>query len=242
MKITDWMDDNGYITQHPKYGADCGDTANRHGVYHTFRTDEVYVWGAHNFVIPSGQVVRHPEGEQVWTREEDRSSRDQNIPILCALIKINGVESALPRIASAVMRNFSRFHNYIHNGRYERKPWYTVDVAGPEIWGLFIRGLKLWYLYPLLCIFDFETLVGTVLWNKFKKESNNDIPQHLCVVKTINDVMPTPFGWLALKLLNKESAILKVKQYYDFPGYSTEELKDQVPIGEMIIKWLKGKS
>lgn len=250
-----WRDEKRFIVQNKKYGGDAGDTANRHGMMLTFvgacaHTDyenNQYNW-AEEFIHESGQVIRHPYGKQEWTRELNRSSRDQNIPWIAGLTihrnaEVFGVKlvERLRRIASAVMKNGSRFHNYLHNGSNRAKRWWEVDVAGPEIWALFIRGLDIKPLKWLLPILDLETLVGTLIWNRRGGSPNNDIPQHLAVLRASNEVSPSITSRLALKWLNKDLAALKCKEYYDFEGHSLEPLKDQVPIGKAIIEWLNAQ-
>lgn len=250
-----WRDEKRFIVQNKKYGGDAGDTANRMGMMLTFlgacaHTDynqNHYTW-PEVFIHETGQIIRHPHGKQEWTRELNRSSRDQATPWIAGLTiwrgaHVHGVsfQAALSRIASAVMKNGSRFHNYLHNGSNRAKRWWEVDVAGPEIWALFIRGLDLKYLKWLLPILDLETLVGTAIWNRRGGSPNNDIPQHLAVLKASNEVSPSITSKLALKWLNKDLAVLKCKEYYDFPGYSAEPEKDQVPIGEAIIEWLNAQ-
>lgn len=248
--LAPWRDEKRFITQNVKWGGDAGDTANRHGMMFAFNQSiahadnlgNMYEW-PEVFIHESGQIIRHPYGLQPWTRELNRSSRDQATPWIAGLVmnqQFEDLSSALTRIFLAVVKNFSRFHNYKKNGRQERVKWYEVDLAGPDIWSMFLRGVRL--LKPisfLRHITDIHLLIDTCLWNWAKPESDNDIPQHLAILKACNEVMPTSISKLALSLLNKEKAILKVKQYYDFPGYSPEPEKDQVPIGEIIVKWLE---
>lgn len=234
-----YRDKYGVIRQHSDQGFDDGDSAHRHGVEYLFKGYPSLHYEF--FLHSSGQIIRNPSSG-TWTNETERSTRDQNTPWICAYA-INACKKQLKLMYKGILSNFSRFHNYYKNGHERtKKPhnkWYEIDIAGPEIHACFIRGLKLRFLYPLLWILDLETLIGTLIWNKFRDSSDNDITNHICILKLSNEIKPTFVSTYALKFLDKDLAIKKLREYWDHPLYSKEPNKDPAILGEIIIKWLK---
>lgn len=235
LPLDEYRDQYGVITQHPEWGADAGDSAHRHGIEYLF--NGTLSKPISYFYTKEGTLIRHPEGLPVWVREKDRSSRDQNTPWLAAFA-VHGNKEEAKRVAKAVLSNYSRFHNFKKNGTLDA-PDKFPDVAGPEIWALFIRGMRIKILYPVLYILDLETLAGTLFWNWGRSEHDSDNTNHIALLKASNEVMPTFVSKLALKLLNKEKAILKLKHYWDVQGFSLEPNKDPGQLGDWIIKWLE---
>lgn len=246
LPITAYADQHGVITQHPRWGADAGDSAHRHGVLALY--NDVWIVGdkfaLEYFFNEDGKLIRHPDGAQAWTRELDRGSRDQYTPWLAALaIKKARLKSKplLKKIAKHILANYGRFHNYRKNGQLDA-PLKSPDFAGPKIWSVLLRGLfpEALYpvIYPIISILDLEFLLGSLVWNNFR-EGDSDIINHLCLLKASNEVMPTFVSKLALKILDKPMAIRKLKHYWDFPGHSPEPEKDPNYLGHIMITWLE---
>jgi len=77
------------------------------------------------------------------------TSRDQLVSNIRALGYLNPSYSYLSQIFQSVVKNFSRFPN--------------GDICFVNDYARFIRAFKLWYLYPLLFIFDLPIFVNALL-------------------------------------------------------------------------------
>lgn len=239
--LIEYRDERGIVTQHPTWGGDAGDSAHRMGVLALFDNEWSYQETDYiqYFFTEKGILVRHPDGNPPWVREKDRSSRDQNTPWLAALA-VKGTKRAQDlawKITKAVLKNYSRFHNYRKNGTLDA-PIKTPDFAGPKTWGLMIRANRAYWAYPLLYVFDLELLGGSIAWNYFRPDRDSDNINHICSLRAGVEVMPTLISKLALWVLDKEKAVAKLKHYWDFPGHSPEPNKDPGYLGEIMIKWL----
>lgn len=169
----------------------------------------------------SGQVpIRHPDKTK-WYSEEQRTSRDQLRPLLYFLSVYRGAAAAYYRskIVKACVKNYFLFAwNKYPNGYawHSDLPKRKVDFLGPEIWATFIRMYRLWFLWPLLCIFDIATLLSSLhkqlcffaynnaywgrpqLWFKIGLKYDPDQRNHALGSHFASKVLPTP-----ISLINK---------------------------------------
>lgn len=172
--------------------------------------------------------IRHPDST-MWYGREWRFSRDALVAFMCGLaFKPN---SSLARSTArkvfvmhakrAFLFAWNRFRNHVYPTKYEHLEKSTPDVpwrpeakwsdpTGPEVWALWIRLFRAWYLYPLLILFDLETLFSAISWNL---RSNNLVRNHLLVLHTCRNIMPTPVSMLAEWVTPVQELVVKHAVY-----------------------------
>lgn len=144
-----------------------------------------------------------------WYADWDRTSRDQLIPLVIVMGLLNPASLTLIFI-DHLKRGLLFAYNTRRNFQYSRLElqhrystpdvdwdysWKVPDLTGPEFWALYIRGFNAWYLYPLLCLFDLETLVGSFLTRR--QTSKDDVINHAVVLEYGRIRLDTPVMWLA---------------------------------------------
>lgn len=249
---SDYIDEHGAITQHPKFGADEGDSAHReatlalgHLLTKTTGPKDFNVGLFWSGSMP-GHLVRHNKATRPWIRELNRGSRDQSVPWWCVTAlrqHLFGVDKPYFDDVKSQMHLVKgrgwRFTNYKKNGRLDA-PDKKPDWCPPEMRAMAWRAGV--YSYPrwLIALFDVETLVGTIIWN-LPIRKDNDICNHLSICATAAVVKPTWVSKLAWKWLNKKKAIKLLKQYWDWDGFAKpgEEWKDAWWVAEPWIKLLE---
>jgi len=219
-KIEDYVDKFGVITQ--KDG-DGGDSIHKTLMYHLGCKWWAYPSGILNYWESLNKFVcwphqysfrRHPDSSK-WYGHCDRLSRDQATPLVISLgefgfKKILWVFMLKHILRLGFMTNTRRNwqyptlkehneHNHWVDWNYD---WKLPDFAGPEFWGYYIRALKLWPLYPLLVLFDFENLVNTIIkcWFYGKDPKNSDDQNHILSLLQSQRRLPTPISWLSRKV------------------------------------------
>jgi len=180
-----------------------------------------------------GLYVRHPNPWQSkhgfasycegnWKGVE---SRDQKTGKLCLFVKAKAKKELKRCLIQHLKRGMIFANNTIHNGDdptdYDKDYAYRnstklkrhklPDITGPDVWALYIRGFRAYWLYPLLCVFDLHLLIGAISVG-FSKDT--DIISHVLKVITARDVMPTPFGWLASKVSTALDINIKLQKYW----------------------------
>src|SRR5690606_36918964 len=121
--------------------------------------------------INQGNYCRHPDPSK-WYSKSDVMSRDQATPNVIAMGLTNNRKLLLDFFKGHLKRGLLFMTNTRHNEPSNTKAK-LPDVTGPEFWGYYIRGFKLWFLWPILLIFDLETLI-TSLTKLFKKNDLDD--------------------------------------------------------------------
>jgi hypothetical protein len=104
-------------------------------------------------------------------------------------------------MTNELVRRWGFTWNYKHIWGHQDFEPKIPDLVTP--WAIvtrMIRGKKLWYLYPILCLFDGVTLVSSVLnviksWFKPDSTSGDINHQGRLVFKQL--IYPTPTVWLA---------------------------------------------
>ena len=142
-------------------------------------------------VIGKTAPVRHPDKSK-WYGQEDRFSRDQLIPMICAGVRI-GHHIAIETIYNwHKAKWFLQAWNTKKNGAIDvpTKPWPGADITGPEIWALWLRYKRPWWAWLVVWLLDIETLVGSILW-RFKDRKNQVTRNHMLVCITGLRVYPT---------------------------------------------------
>lgn len=130
--------------------------------------------------------VRHPDTTK-WYGQEDRFSRDQLIPIICA-----GVHSGAWPVNTIYRwhrrRWFLTAWNTRGNGALDM-PKKFPDITGPEVWALWIRFKRPWWARLILCFLDLETMIGSIVW-RFQPKSNRLTRNHMLVCITGMRTLP----------------------------------------------------
>ncbi len=171
-----------------------------------------------------GIYRRHPH-KGYWYSDDDRMSRDQWIPMLAMLSFWD--KEALKRAFWAHMKRGMLFmSNTRRNGTTkanhgQKQNQYTDEIFDyswkmPDptlfgVWAQYIRGLNMWFLYPLLCILDISLLVNALI---IKKTDKSDIFQHIVQCLQAKKQLPTPISWAVNKYLNDSDSFHARNLYY----------------------------
>lgn len=248
LKATIIKKDGAGIVGQPKQGypdgIEGGDSLNWQGHYYFLRNfpnkrllAAAYVADFESPRFP-GLYVRHPNpkatkhGFGAYCEGNFRGceSRDQMTGKLCFLSLVGPSKALLRTFKQHLCRGLLFANNTIRNGEDPRNHRPKLpDLTGPDIWSLYIRGFRLWPLYPLLIIFDLHLFLTAVLQN-FKKDP--DIISHVIKVLTAQTILPTPLGWLAAKVLSQEHVLTKLLKYWG--GF-----RQQPGMYQLYVPWIK---
>lgn len=217
-ELEDYVDDWGLYTVGENH--DGGDSCANHATLGMLNDRHMTAYLIHmNMYNPR----RHPDRSR-WYGLDDRFSRDQLIPLIICLAYKN-----FPRTLKALFKthlkkgwllfawNTKRNYQYPtfeehrdaknagHIGKeIEWKyKWKVPDVTAFEVWAIYIRAFQIWYLYPLLYLFDLETLIGTVVKNYSKSNIHRN---HIMVLYYGMKRYDTLLMKLARKIYDKEKA------------------------------------
>jgi len=229
-----------------KSGADGGDSCQREGMYFSLlkmidtpysasiyrrsdalKPDLIYKEVMEKIHVAPGVFVRH--SNKKWDASDwDRMSRDQLQPQIIAAGYWSKRE--LKKIALGhLKRGFLFTNNVRQNGATKFNSgtkgydygWKFPGITGPEIWGNFIRAANLWYLWPLLLVFDFiELFWGQVKW-RYWPQNNIAMNQTLSMLQAM-DRLPTPFSWLATRIMPMERMINYIEDHFNDFGDDME--------------------
>jgi len=158
---------------------------------------------------------RHPDRSK-WYGHPDRLSRDQATPLVIALGEYRRKGFCKKELWIFIFKHILRLGfmtNTRRNWQYptleehnENNPWVTwnyswklPDFCGPEFFGLYVRGLNLWWLYPLLLLSDIENFVNTIIkcWFYGRNPKNSDDQNHILSLLQSQRHLPTPISWLS---------------------------------------------
>lgn len=250
MEITKFIDKWNMIDK--TYLADGGDSAAKTGAYFSLMgmlsPSQKKKWEEKSqrdtkewfdAIVPKyhptpGVILRHINTE--WDSSDfDRHSRDQIQPNIIAFGYWS--ERELRRMAwGHLKRGFIFTGNVRQNGATKRNhgkngysyAWRFPDITGPEVWGNFIRSYRAWLLWPALLLFDLELLGSAINWRFFKK--NNIAINHTLSQLQALDRLPTPWAWLASKIMPVPRLIELCRGHWtDFGvGEDTEFLADMM--------------
>lgn len=160
---------------------------------------------------PGGIPIRHPANRfGDWAARTQATSRDQFTCYLIALIAYQDANRLDALVRAHARRLFVKAWNVVSNGqRNVNGPHKAADITGPDIWALWIRALRLWPLYPILCILDahnFAAVVLDVLWYNLATKPAS-LPARL-----LRWLLRKPTGW-ALPLPDKDQRNLALKAH-----------------------------
>lgn len=220
MKIA--RDKYGIIGQPYPEGVEGGDSANWQG-HHIFLTnDEENFPYTETFEVAWGGYVRHPHPDPVYNRFgwyyknpwDGNITRDQLTGIIAALIRKKDTGALLRVIAHhmAFLGLFS-YSNRKNGVEPDKTPWKLGDPTVFDVWAMYLRGFgKLsWLFWPLLCIYDIQLLISTIITNR---QDNDDVISYTMKMLIAKEFVPTPTGWLARKILNKQHLLKLLKDYW----------------------------
>jgi len=223
LKFENYIDEHGAITQHPKWGADEGDSAFFCGHLELLRM--LYPPYYHQVIPPvnpllffpdkDGMLVRHAKAKKPWIREKDRGSRDQYTPWICVFaVKSQGrLRPVLKDIAKVVAKRFGFFTNTRKNGVL-KTPKKLPDNITPEVLSILLRGLLGKWGKPLYYMFDMWLIID-VLYTRYLK-NDTDIANHLAILLTSNYVHQTFLGKLALRLTDLKQTKQRLRDYFTY--------------------------
>lgn len=177
------MDDLNLIVQ---ADGDGGDTAQRTGMfYFLYHDPNGFQQALEKLEVYPGIYVRHP-AQRDFRSDPRRFSRDQQRPLIIAMGKYGMTDRLWRMFAGHVLRM----------GKYQ-----NMDVIGPIGIGEYIRAFDAKLFYPLLLATDLNLFLSSLyLIAEASLDPNNvDDNNHVMTLLQARDVMPTPFGWLALK-------------------------------------------
>ena len=219
-------------------GIDGGDSVNRMGHYQFLiqankeignnigevenlpsRTKEEYEKQLEMFQDPNskGNYRRHPavteHGIAYYSNGtyDGVMSRDQSIPLVISLAFLGFYKKLFFFFIRHLMRGLL-FTTNTRPNHIELRPKKLPDFTGPEFWALYIRSNYITGIlfYPLLCLFDIETLIGSII-RRFN--TNDDVINHLSICIYGRMRFPTPIIWLACKINSYDNMIAKLISY-----------------------------
>ena len=190
-----YLDEKGLIMQS---NGDEGDTLQREGFWYegrffnntymqapgmaSYSTAINLLWSLRGFVRSWKPGTSTPP----WNTPSD-CSRDQLVSNIRALGYYK-MGQPLRSIFDGVIKNISRYPN--------------GDIAFINDYGRFIRSFNLWYLYPLLWVFDIPILLNSIIRIIAGKDFNNvgDDINHIGDLQQAKAMFPTPISFMARKL------------------------------------------
>jgi len=184
------IDQYGFIVQ---ADGDGGDSAQRTGFVQAalFLQGKVMTlltkWRRHE--IAPELCVRHPHQEG-FRSDPKHMSRDQTDPLVIAA----GLYGDLRWVRRMLLAQVRRL------GKYQNKDWTNLQTVG-----LYIRALRYWQLWPLLCVVDLGLLSNAfiILVKGLRNPDHSDDNNHILRLAQAQRVLPTPISWLARKLYKR---------------------------------------
>jgi hypothetical protein len=99
----------------------------------------------------------------------------------------------------------------------------TPDFTLFEIWGLWLRVYRPFWARSILWLLDIETLIGSLHWRFLRKDRVTR--NHMLVVITQNEIMPTWTSWLSHKITNFNDLVSRWEDHCVAVGeYPTADL------------------
>jgi hypothetical protein len=234
---------------------DGGDACNRTcaaalcGIYCGVDVDVSFLKHLQNFIQP--WLWRRAPDAGKWYADWDRFSRDQAIP----LIILMGEKKLYKHLAWFIFGHIQRGMLFMTNTRrnhvymkYEDHvkystpdvewdpKWKLPDITGPEFWALLIRAMPTpvrLALYPLLVLFDLETLCGAIVRRFFRKD-NRDVINHSLILVNGMRRCPTFVMYLATKVTSKSFLKPRLNAFFSQPGEPRIDLLMTVPMNKYL--------
>lgn len=179
--------------------------------------------------VKKGIWVRHPNKTK-WYSNPNNLARDSMQTIMwCMAIFAIRFNSLYAReiLKDAWIKKMLRFgfHQNIHIGcdvPHGTSGYKIPDITSPEEISQMIRGMRFWFLYPLLLVLDFSLLFN-VLFCRSKWDADSLLAKNIIIA---NIKYVTPVGYLSKLIYRKTDYKSKIKNYYYKTGNSIEPLGD----------------
>jgi hypothetical protein len=225
------IDSFGLIAQLPQAGRDGGDSAQREGMFLVLsyvaqknglisseEFSEIVSRYLSNYerlqqTCMPGEIRRHVD-QTKWYGFNWRMSRDQWTPNAIALGLVAARGKQWNMVLGCFMRLFlfttNVIPNYVVKGDADYK-FKVPDLTVLASWGYMFRWSYIFW--PLLLITDLDLLVNSMIWKYRMSNSSNtntDILNHVNSLLQAQVRMPTPWSYLARKMLpvGKVNALL----------------------------------
>ena len=181
----------------------------------------------------TGGWKRHPD-TKYWYSDDNRMSRDQATPMLCSLALSKSTKSLRRALLHFAVRGFLFATNTRRNGTTKlnhgttygelnnKKRNYNWKMPDPmlfDIWAIFIRGLNLKLLYPILLIADLQTYLNARLL--LRRPEDTDVANFFLKHSLSRQKLPTFIGRLTDNLLQKLYLSSRVEKRYSAAGMPT---------------------
>lgn len=205
---------------------DVGDASHRTGLamgikYLLGDKEDAYnlYWNCiYHLEVSSGLYIRHPEGYRPdWSNNPRAFSRDQASRLIFGYATSGRKDVILRWIKVMASRGFLH-QNDLDPTTNEKK---FRDVMGPGEFRNIIRGLDLWYLYPVLLILDLLFIPDIYLRSKWDGASLY-VPDLKFALKKYW----TPFAWIANKLNNRTTWLDEALHNHSLEKNGCVELQD----------------
>lgn len=151
-----------------------------------------------------GGLHRGPN-ENAWTGQNDVMSRDQWVPnaIACGMTKSNNLNYLfLGHLIRALLFTTNTCADEYWTGQPGGQ-WKVPDITVLSSWSIYIRSYNFWLFYPLMLIFDLETLVNSliIVWQSYYNPTETDVSNQINKLIQAHFCLPTPITWLSAKIL-----------------------------------------
>ncbi len=206
---------------------DFGDAAQRLGLYVIFKLQRLsnpqaikilrdkFRMQLKQITLPSGEPVRHWDGND-WPGLSGTMSKDNYMCLLIAMILL-GMKAEFFSWSWKLIKRGGFFWNTKKIGQWSND-WKIPDFAGPETWGIIVRGFVKFYplMYlpalPILWVLDTGLVFASLARLVMSLIDPDD---------TSNDTNHIPRLWLAKKIA--PTSISDLSQYlYSFRGRAGE--------------------
>lgn len=193
------------------------------------------------YYLMNEEPVRHPD-QNKWYGRPGRFSRDQLVAMLCGMAIDQRNEWARETLFKMHRKKWfvlawNKIRNHVYETEEEHRVKSTPDVAwnpapkfpdicGPEVWALWIRVMRAWWLYPLLFLFDLESLLGSIHWAAWRKD--NVARNHLLVTHVSMEVFPSLWSWMSWHITDWKDLKARWKHHCEVCGepYAMENVGD----------------
>jgi hypothetical protein len=203
---------------------------------------------------PTNHYIRCPDPVNCC-KDPLNFSRDQMIPLMAFLMaEPSHTWHKWNLLWQHAKHGFLFAFNWKNNNQYPTQtlqdqyangnPWNykskMPDITFLDIWGLWIRVLRLYPLWPLLLITDFYNIFGSLIrvyqtyafkWFKWGSGPDRDNQNIILICDTSIRVMPTPLGYLAYWLLKTTDLTTQINEFFI-------QRQDQPPVDQYLFRLL----
>lgn len=205
---------------------DVGDATHRTGLVcalagllgdHKMANDASFaIWS--NCEIENGIYIRHPKGYSPdWAANPSNFSRDQASRVMLGMAVL-GKKSAIKRWLWQMAKR-----GFLHQNNQDpvKNTWRPRDIMAPGEWRNVIRGLDLWFLYPVLILLDLLFIPDLYLRSKW--DGGSLVYPDIIYA---NRKYPTPFSLLAKKMAHKTTIIGEILRNHSLEKNGCLELRE----------------